>query len=155
MNNKPILIKLMKLIGLWKAGVLRFDCGKHTIFFRDAIVNEGIEDLVVGLTDHICSTCHGEGETPGSWVYYPCGRCKGEGFNTPELDVERLHDGMQRLVEWSKAYPLDVFPEPDLKDARVGLASVGITLDQVSASSMRHVVTRVGEIAQSALEVQK
>jgi len=155
MNAKAIFIKLIKTLRIPCAGVYRVDCGKYTIFFRDAIMNEGIEGLVVGRTDHICSTCRGEGETPSCQWYFPCGRCKGEGFNTPVLDVERLHDGMQRLVEWSKAYPLDVFPEPDLKDARVGLASVGITLDQVSASSMRHVITRVGEIAQSALEVKK
>ena len=72
-----------------------------------------------------------------------------------DADNERLRDALERLDQWSKAYPIDIFPEPDLKDARVGLAQVGITLDQVSASNMRHVIKRVGEIARAALEGEK
>jgi len=66
--------------------------------------------------------------------------------------VAALEEALERLDEWSKACPLAVFPEPDLKIARKGLESVGITMDQMSASSMRHVITRVGEIARAALE---
>ena len=69
-----------------------------------------------------------------------------------QAENERLRDALERLDQWSKAYPIDIFPEPDLKDARAGLAQVGITLGQVSASNMRHVIKRVGEIARAALE---
>jgi len=80
MNTKPILERLLKLVGKCRAGVYRLDCGEHTILWRDAILNHGNEDLVVGLTKDLCTTCRGEGETPGSWVYYTCGHCDGAGF---------------------------------------------------------------------------
>ena len=32
--------------------------------------------------------------------------------------VAQLEEELQRIVRWSEAYPLDVFPEPDLKQAR-------------------------------------
>lgn len=80
MNTKPILHRLLELVGKYQAGMYRFDSGKYTILWRDAIVNEGIEDLSVGPTENLCTTCRGEGEIPGSWVYYPCVPCKGTGF---------------------------------------------------------------------------
>jgi hypothetical protein len=52
---------------------------------------------------------------------------------------------LDRIREWSKAYPLDVFPEPDMKKAAKALKAVGLTLDAVSASNMRHVITRLME----------
>jgi len=67
-------------------------------------------------------------------------------------EITRLRAALKELVNWSEAYPLPVFPEPDLKVAREGLESVGITMDQVSASLIRHVVKRAGEIARKALE---
>lgn len=66
--------------------------------------------------------------------------------------VERLREALERIVRWSEAYPVDIFPEPDLKTARVLLEAGGITLDAVSASAMRHVVSGVGQIARAALE---
>lgn len=47
---------------------------------------------------------------------------------------------------WCDAYPLAVFPEPDLKKARELLEAGGMTLDAVSASSMRHVLKGIREI---------
>jgi hypothetical protein len=66
--------------------------------------------------------------------------------------AERLEDALQRLVQWSEAYPLDLFPEPNWKRAQQALEAAGITLDAVSASCMRHVVEGVGRIAREALE---
>lgn len=65
--------------------------------------------------------------------------------------VERLEDALTQIVEWSKAYPLDVFPEPDFKKAAEVLKANGMTLDAISASNMRHVVEGVGSIAKAAL----
>jgi len=75
--------------------------------------------------------------------------------------VKRLRDGRERLDKlegalktieaWSRAYPLDAFPEPDLKRAAELLSAGGMTLDAISASAMRHVVKNVGEIARKAL----
>ena len=70
-----------------------------------------------------------------------------------ELTAERdaLEEAMHKIDNWSKAYPLDVFPEPDLKQVREVLAASGITIDCVSASMMRHVVKGVGKISAAAL----
>ena len=65
--------------------------------------------------------------------------------------VERYADVLDDIVRWSKAYPLEVFPEPDLKKAHEILKANGMTLDAISASSMRHVVTEVGKMAANAL----
>jgi len=80
MSTKLLLKKLLKLIGTQKQGVYRVDCGKYTILWRDAIVNEDMEDLVVGLTKDLCPTCRGDGDIPGSWAYYPCVHCDATGF---------------------------------------------------------------------------
>jgi hypothetical protein len=62
-----------------------------------------------------------------------------------------LTEALQRIAQWADAYPLDVFPEPDLKKARELLEAGGITLDSISAHCMRHVVEGVGKIAREAL----
>ena len=81
MNAKLLLFaKLLKLVGIHRDGVYRVDSGKYTILWRNAIMNEGIDGLAVGPTEDLCTTCRGEGEIPGSWVYYPCVPCKGTGF---------------------------------------------------------------------------
>lgn len=65
--------------------------------------------------------------------------------------ISELIEALERIVQWSEAYPLDIFPEPDLSKARELLAAGGITLDAVSAHCMRHVVQGVGKIARDAL----
>lgn len=65
--------------------------------------------------------------------------------------IDELEEALHRIVQWSEAYPLDIFPEPDLKKARALLEAGGITLDSISAHCMRHVVEGVGKIASSAL----
>jgi hypothetical protein len=66
--------------------------------------------------------------------------------------LERYEEALQRIVQWSEAYPLDIFPEPDWKRAAEGLKAVGITLDAVSGNCMRHVIEGVGKIAREALQ---
>jgi hypothetical protein len=65
--------------------------------------------------------------------------------------IKRLETALRRLVQWSEAYPLDLFPEPNWKRAQQALEAAGITLDGISASCMRHVVEGVGRIAREAL----
>lgn len=65
---------------------------------------------------------------------------------------ERMREALEKIDQWAKAYPLSVFPEPDFKKAHEVLTANGMTLDAISASNMRHVVTGVGEIARAALE---
>lgn len=71
-----------------------------------------------------------------------------------EDEASKFEDALHKIAQWSKAYPLEVFPEPDLKKARALLEAGGITLDAVSAHCMRHVVQGVGKIAAEALDPQ-
>jgi hypothetical protein len=71
---------------------------------------------------------------------------------TLEAAQETLADALERIDKWAKAYPLDIFPEPDFKRVRELLEAGGITLDAVSASNMRHVIAQVKDITATALE---
>lgn len=57
-----------------------------------------------------------------------------------------LEEIVGRIDEWAAAYPLTIFPTPDHDKARKALESEGLTLDAISASAMRHVITQVAEI---------
>lgn len=67
------------------------------------------------------------------------------------INNERLREALEQIEQWSRAYPLSIFPEPDLKKAAELLKAGGITLDAISASAMRHVVEGVGKVARDAL----
>lgn len=68
--------------------------------------------------------------------------------------IEKFETALRNIVQWSEAYPVDIFPEPDWVKVRALLEAGGVTLDSVSASCMRRVVKGVGEIAQKALDVE-
>lgn len=61
-------------------------------------------------------------------------------------ELENLQDKMHRINSWIEAYPIEMFPEPDLKRAAVVLKAAGMTLDSISASSMRHVLDGIKNI---------
>lgn len=65
--------------------------------------------------------------------------------------LERAEAALEHIVQWSEAYPLKAFHEPDFAKVRELLAAGGIEVGAVSASNMRHVVTEVGAIARRAL----
>ena len=69
-----------------------------------------------------------------------------------EDKIDLLRQALHRIRSWSEAYPIDIFPEPDLKKARELLEAGGITLDSISAHCMRHVIEGVGKIAKEALD---
>lgn len=66
--------------------------------------------------------------------------------------IERLRDGHEQIIQWSEAYPIDVFPEPDLKKAHKILKAAGMGLDAISASNMRHVTKQAAEISRLVLD---
>lgn len=68
-----------------------------------------------------------------------------------EAEIERLQDLFRRLQTWRKAYPLKIFPKPDLKKAHEVLKSAGMTLDAISADNMRHVLDGIKDIIDEAL----
>ena len=72
-------------------------------------------------------------------------------INLQEDRIEQLEAALYRIKQWADAYPLEVFPEPDMDLAATALKTFNITLDAVSASAMRHVVQGVGKIARDAL----
>jgi hypothetical protein len=55
-------------------------------------------------------------------------------------------DKLELIREWCGAYPLEVFPEPDLQKAHRVLIRHGMSLDAISASNMRHVLDGVRKI---------
>jgi hypothetical protein len=69
-----------------------------------------------------------------------------------EEKLDKLEEALRRILQWSEAYPLEVFPEPDFKKAAELLRAGGMSLDTISASNMRNVVDGVGKIARAALE---
>jgi len=64
---------------------------------------------------------------------------------------ERLRETIGLLRNWVKAYPLDMFPEPDLQLARKLLSDGGVSYDALNAYSMRHVINGVGKIIDETL----
>jgi hypothetical protein len=79
-------------------------------------------------------------------------------FAADRMPVEKLRAerdellaALQVIADWARAYPLEVFPEPDFIKAAELLKVGGITLDAISASCMRHVVTEVAKIAERAI----
>ena len=63
-----------------------------------------------------------------------------------QAENEELHDKLTQIDNWCKAYPLSVFPEPDMKEVRMALEAAGITIDSVSASIMRRLLNGIQEI---------
>ena len=53
---------------------------------------------------------------------------------------------IEEITRWSKAYPLEQFPEPDFNKVREVLEGNGLSLGEVSASIMRHVLTKLIEM---------
>jgi hypothetical protein len=60
--------------------------------------------------------------------------------------IDALEEKLHRITQWCDAYPLEVFPEPDLVVARQLLEAGGVNLDAISASNMRHVLDGVRKI---------
>lgn len=69
-----------------------------------------------------------------------------EGYVEASKKIYQLEDAIHLLKNWSQAYPTDVFPEPDFEKAAKVLKENGMTLDSISASNMRHVLSGVREI---------
>lgn len=63
-----------------------------------------------------------------------------------QSNLETMEEKLNRIRQWCEVYPLGVFPEPDMERVRRALEAVGITIDSVSASNMRHVVQGIQKI---------
>ncbi|KKL67681.1 hypothetical protein LCGC14_2132540 [marine sediment metagenome] len=82
------------------------------------------------------------------WVHTP-------GYKTPlakcRAENDKLRNALQRIDTWAKAYPLEIFPKPDLGKAANVLKASGMTLGSISADSIRHVLDGVKGIVTDAL----
>ena len=79
-------------------------------------------------------------------------------YEDMEDRVELLEFALHRILTWSRAYPLPVFPACDpeyLQQANNVLKANGLSLDRISASTMRHVIKGVGQVAADALGEEK
>ncbi len=72
------------------------------------------------------------------------------GLSELRAEVERHEDLAEKLLQWAKAYPLSVFPEPDMARASELLQAGGMSLDAISASNMRHVIEQVEKMVLAA-----
>jgi hypothetical protein len=66
-------------------------------------------------------------------------------------DKDVVGEFLHELDVWERAYPLSAFPEPDLGKAAELLEAGGMTLDAISASNMRYVVSQIAPSARAAI----
>jgi len=71
-----------------------------------------------------------------------------------EREREHYDDLFHKIKDWCEAYPISVFPEPDFKKAHEVLKANGMTLDAISASNMKHVITQVQKMIDSAIRAR-
>lgn len=81
-----------------------------------------------------------------------CDACILNRLERIEAKNERLEDALRKIQNWARAYPLQIFPKPDLKKAARILKAEGMTLDAISADAMRHVIKGVSEIVEQGLK---
>jgi hypothetical protein len=91
------------------------------------------------------------------WEQFPTDyQNKLKAFETLVRADEREHydDLFAQIKSWSEAYPISVFPEPDFKKAHEVLKANGMTLDAISASNMKHVITQVQAMVDAAIRAR-
>jgi hypothetical protein len=67
-------------------------------------------------------------------------------------ELEAKDEALHKISNWTKAYPLEVFPKPDLKKAAEVLKDAGMTLDAISADNMRHVLDGIKDIIEQVMK---
>lgn len=67
---------------------------------------------------------------------------------------EHYDNLFEQIKGWCEAYPISVFPEPDFGKAHEVLKANGMTLDAISASNMKHVITQVQKIIAAAIRAR-
>lgn len=67
-----------------------------------------------------------------------------------EERIAELEAVLESIKAWARAYPLEIFPEPDLGQVAQVLNDAGITLDAVSASTIREVLREITEMIDKA-----
>ena len=99
-------------------------CATHGGLTKDMEVYNWVKDCIAAKNAHIA-----ELETQLA-----------EAQKAAEIADAQLH----RISQWCEAYPLDVFPKPDMKEVQRLLGDTLLT--QLSSHNMRHVVEGVAKI---------
>jgi len=123
--------------------------------YKAALVSE-IESLRAELAEvkaNYLSACQTVAKMHEAAVGATIGPIRGVVEDVDDLRAERnaAVAALEQLKQWSEAYPLAVFPEPDFKKAHLVLTAHGMTLDAISASNMRHVITQARKIIDAAI----
>lgn len=67
------------------------------------------------------------------------------------MEIEKMREALEKIKDWTNAYPIEVFPEPDMKLAHETLKAAGISLDAISASNMRYILNGIKKIVDEAM----
>jgi len=110
------------------------------VFREDGRERPDVVERLHTIRDHLRTGRFGQREVWEEWL------------TEAADDIARLTAALQEIEQWAQAYPLSIFPKPDLKRAHELLQAGGITLDAISADAMRHVVEGIADIARRALE---
>ncbi len=70
---------------------------------------------------------------------------------TAEEKLAQTVSALRRLERWAQAYPVSVFPEPDMERVHQVLKDAGMGLDGVSAYVIRYVLSEVQDIVNGGL----
>ncbi len=60
---------------------------------------------------------------------------------------DQMREALQRIADWADAYPLEQFPEQDLKKADQILKQHGISMSAMHGQWARNIVEGIGKIA--------
>jgi hypothetical protein len=70
-------------------------------------------------------------------------------------EVEKLKTSLWKITEWTKAYPLETWPEPTKEEwanVHAILKDHGIYMDKFNVSNLRHVVNGIAKIIAEATD---
>ena len=109
-------------------------------------------ELVIKIGNEVCEGC-GPNRDCGLELK-DCDRISNaiksvDEFLEQDTRLEKLQDKMHKIKNWINAYPVEAFPEPDLKKTAQVLKQHGMTLDTISASSMCHVLNGIKNIIET------
>ena len=68
---------------------------------------------------------------------------------------ERMEEALQRIQQWTQAYPVRAFPPlaiEDLRHANFALKAIGIDMGALHAEWARHLLKGIGRITEEALK---
>jgi hypothetical protein len=74
-------------------------------------------------------------------------------INEAATRIEKLQAALLEIATWAEAYPVEIFPEPDLEGVKQVLIANDMMreMDRMHSSWARHLVSGIGGIARAAL----